>query len=89
MNSQFRFFRRFPWHVATRRAYGSDLFIVIGSSLVVYPAALMPQYAFEAGAKLVIVNLSETPMDHLATVRITGKAGEARAAIIARLKKGE
>jgi NAD-dependent deacetylase len=40
-----------------------DLFIVVGSSLVVYPAAYMPAVALEAGAKLVIINQGETPFD--------------------------
>jgi NAD-dependent deacetylase len=53
-----------------------DLFIVIGSTLIVYPAAYMPVYALEAGAKLVIVNLSPTPLDSRATLLINGKAGE-------------
>ncbi len=41
---------------ATQRSGSSDLFIVIGSSLAVYPAAYMPLYAREAGADLVIIN---------------------------------
>lgn len=61
---------------ATFRSCGCDLFIVIGSSLVVYPAASMPIYATNAGAKLVIINLSSTPMDQQATVLIRAKAGE-------------
>ncbi len=61
---------------ATSRSYSSDLFIVIGSTLVVYPAAYMPIYAINSGAKLVIINLSSTPMDEKATVLIRAKAGE-------------
>jgi NAD-dependent deacetylase len=60
---------------AEQRAKDSDLFIVVGSSLVVYPAAMMPLHAKRAGARLVIVNLSETPHDPLADVRIAEKAG--------------
>ena len=37
---------------ASRRAMAADLFIVIGSTLVVYPAAYMPLYAVRAGARL-------------------------------------
>ena len=40
-----------------------DLFLVAGSSLVVYPAAEMPRVALQAGAKLVIINQGETPYD--------------------------
>jgi len=72
---------------ASRRAMASDLCIVIGSTLVVYPAALMPVYAVESGAKLVIVNLSSTPMDHQAAVIIRAKAGEAMTIIAQRVKE--
>ncbi len=61
---------------ASRHSRDCDLFIVIGSTLVVYPAAYMPTYAREAGAKLVIANLTSTPLDHYATLVIHGKAGE-------------
>jgi NAD-dependent deacetylase len=63
-----------------------DLFIVIGSTLVVYPAAYMPMYAVESGAKLVIINLSPTPMDSNAAVLITAKAGEAMGRIVEKVK---
>ena len=62
------------------------MFFVIGSTLTVYPAALMPEYAVQAGAELVIINLSETPMDSLAAVLIPAKAGEAMKAIINAVK---
>jgi NAD-dependent deacetylase len=74
-------------HEASQRAYGSDLFIVIGSTLVVYPAAYMPIYAVQAGAKLVIINLSATPMDHQAAVLIRAKAGETMTRIVQRVKE--
>ncbi len=61
---------------ATSHSQSCDLFIVIGSALVVYPAAYMPAYAKDAGAKLAIVNLTPTPLDRYATVVIHGKAGE-------------
>lgn len=41
----------------------SDLFIVLGSSLTVTPANMFPMIAKEQGAKLVIVNREDTPMD--------------------------
>ncbi|MBA7474931.1 NAD-dependent protein deacetylase [subsurface metagenome] len=70
---------------ATSRAYKCDLFIVIGSTLIIYPAAYMPEYAVERGAKLVIINLSPTPMDERATVLIRAKAGEAMSGVVKRL----
>lgn len=54
----------------------SDVFIVVGSTLLVQPAALMPEYAKNAGSFLVIINLSETPYDNVCDVLIRGKAGE-------------
>jgi NAD-dependent deacetylase len=72
---------------ASHRSSGCDLFIVVGSTLVVYPAAYMPIYAVQAGAKLVIVNLSSTPMDGEATVLINAKAGEALSRIVAKVRE--
>ena len=72
---------------ATFRSYKCDLFIVIGSTLIVYPAAYMPAYAVNAGAKLVIINLSTTPMDREAAVLIRAKAGETMLRIIQKVKE--
>lgn len=47
-------------------ARSSDLFFAIGSSLVVQPAAGLPQVARQAGAKLVIINRDVTDQDDLA-----------------------
>lgn len=59
-----------------------DLFIVIGSSLVVYPAASMPLIAKHAGAKIVIINYTPTEMDHQADVLIHAKAGAVMESIL-------
>jgi NAD-dependent deacetylase len=72
---------------AGRRARSSDLFIVIGSTLVIYPAAYMPQYALQSGADLVIINIGETPLDHRATVCISASAGDTMAAIVNKVKE--
>jgi len=71
---------------ATRRAQNCDLFIVIGSTLVIYPAAYIPTYAREAGAKLAIVNLTPTPFDHYAEVVIRGKAGEIMSKVMEKVR---
>lgn len=71
-----------------RRARGCDLCIVLGSTLVVYPAALMPMYAQREGARLVIINLGPTELDRLAHIRIEGKAGEVTPKIIQKAKEG-
>ena len=52
-----------------------DLFIVLGSSLVVYPAAGFPEYAKRLGAGLVIVNREPTPLDTLADLAIRREIG--------------
>ena len=54
----------------------SDLVLVVGSTLVVYPAAGLPEIGVASGARLAIVNMSETPLDDLATVLVRGRAGE-------------
>ncbi|MCB1473367.1 MAG: NAD-dependent deacetylase [Rhodobiaceae bacterium] len=63
-----------------RRALGetlaSDLFIALGSSLVVMPAAELPAIAKQNGAALVIVNNEATGLDALADLAIRGDIGE-------------
>ena len=71
---------------AIKHSRNCDLFIVIGSTLVVYPAAYMPVYAVESGAKLVIINLSSTPLDAKAEALITAKAGDAMGRIVEKVK---
>ena len=51
---------------ATGLARSADVMLAIGSSLVVEPAASLPRIAQAAGARLVILNRDETPLDHLA-----------------------
>ena len=53
-----------------------DLFIVLGSSLVVYPAAGFPMMAKQNGAKLVIINRDPTDQDALADLVIHESIGE-------------
>jgi NAD-dependent deacetylase len=72
---------------ATWHANHCDLLIVVGSSLVVYPAAYMPIYAKESGARLVIVNLTPTPADETADVVIRSSAGEVMGRILAEVKR--
>ncbi len=69
---------------AFEAAGACDLLIVIGSSLVVYPAAALPDEAVRAGADLVIVNREATDKDHLARALVRGAAGESMS-LIARL----
>lgn len=52
-----------------------DLFIVIGSSLVVYPAAGFPELSKRLGADLVIVNREPTPLDDIADLVLHREIG--------------
>jgi len=60
-----------------------DLFLAIGTSLGVYPAAELPATALRAGAKLVILNAQETPYDQYATVLVREPLGTVLPAIVA------
>ena len=53
-----------------------DLLIACGSTLIVEPAASIPRLAKERGARLVIVNLTETPLDCFADLIIHASIGE-------------
>jgi NAD-dependent deacetylase len=53
----------------------SRLCVVIGSSLVVYPAATLPEVTLDAGGRLAIVNHTPTHLDHLATFVSRQSAG--------------
>ena len=65
---------------AMRRArnatLGCELFVAIGSSLVVHPAAAFPMLAKENGASLVIVNRDPTPLDAVADLVLRQDIGE-------------
>ena len=64
-----------------------DLFIAIGSSLAVFPAAYMPVHAKDGGAKLVIINIGSTVYDSRADILIDGKAGETMESILKNVKE--
>jgi NAD-dependent deacetylase len=61
-----------------------DLFLVLGSSLVVYPAASMPRIAKNSGATLVIINIDPTPMDDIADLVINDSASKVLSTAIKR-----
>lgn len=60
---------------AKAMADNADAVLVVGSTMGVYPAALVPLSAVQRGAPLVIVNLGATEHDNMATVRISASAG--------------
>ena len=62
-----------------------DLMLVVGSSLIVNPAARMPLLAKQAGARLAIINRTPTPLDLLADVRVVADAGPSLAELASAL----
>ena len=77
---------------ALRRAFiaaqTSDLMLVVGSSLVVQPAARIPEIAVASGARLAIINNEPTPLDGLADVIVRGSAGAVLSALADALLAG-
>lgn len=59
----------------------ADLVFALGSSLVVHPAAGLPEYAHATGAKLVIINRDPTPVDSKADLVLNASLGETLSAI--------
>ncbi|MBS3756195.1 MAG: hypothetical protein KGY56_10910 [Desulfobacterales bacterium] len=64
----------------------SDLFVVLGSSLTVTPAADLPKEALNNGSTLVIVNRDATPFDSRAHLRFTEQVGEVMHRTVKQLK---
>ena len=63
----------------------ADLVIAIGTSLVVEPAASLPRLAKQHGATLAILNRTETGLDELADIRLSGEIGSTLSALDAML----
>jgi NAD-dependent deacetylase len=72
---------------ACRLSTACNLFIVIGSSLVVHPAASVPVLAKQNGARLVIINREPTICDSMADLTFQGQAGPAMSEILTYVKE--
>ncbi len=70
---------------ATDLARSCDLCLVLGSALVVYPAAGIPMLAKTNGARLVIINREPTDLDHMADLVVHNDLGPVMEAAVARL----
>jgi len=70
-----------PMMRARDETLACDLFVVLGSSLVVYPAAGFPLMAKRNGARLAIVNREETEQDQFADLVLHESIGEAMTAV--------
>jgi NAD-dependent deacetylase len=75
--------------MAARVSAVADVMVVVGSSLVVYPAAQLPQIARDRGAKLIIIDHAETALDNLADVVVRGEAGLVLSGIAAEITGDE
>lgn len=69
---------------ASEAARGADVFLSVGTSGLVYPAAALPYEALEIGATLVEINPEETPLTPHADFALRGTAGE----VLPRLVRG-
>jgi len=68
-------------HEASRWSAEADVFLAIGSSLVVEPAASLPVHAKQSGGYLAIINRDRTPLDELADVVLRSPIGQTLEAI--------
>ena len=64
------------WQNAEQAARNADVFLVVGTSAVVYPAASLVPLAARAGAKVIEINPDETPVSASVTHSLRGPAGE-------------
>ncbi|MGB5912874.1 MAG: Sir2 family NAD-dependent protein deacetylase [Promethearchaeia archaeon] len=72
---------------SNKRSKDADVFFVIGSSLVVTPAANMPGIAKKNGAKLIILNKGETPYDYATDLRFDNYIEEVLPLILIKVKE--
>lgn len=64
------------WNAAEKAAQGCDVFLVAGTSAVVYPAAGLIPLARSGGAKIIEINPETTPMSGIVDCALTGRAGD-------------
>lgn len=73
---------REPMRRAEEETLACDLFLVLGSSLVVYPAAAFPAMAKQNGARLAIVNREPTEQDAFADLAVHDEIGPVLSAVV-------
>ncbi len=64
------------WRAAAQAAAESDVFLSVGTSAVVHPAAQLVQYARGGLARCIEVNMEPTPASDVVHLSLLGKAGE-------------
>jgi NAD-dependent deacetylase len=72
-------------HRAQVAAAESDVFLAVGTSLTVYPAAGLPEVALARGARLIVMNAQDTPFDDLAVAVFRDPLGEVLPAVVERI----
>ncbi len=70
---------------AQRAAAGADVFLAVGTSLGVYPAAALPELALRNGGVLAVLNGEETPFDPLAEFVLRDRLGEVLPDLVVRV----
>jgi NAD-dependent deacetylase len=73
--------------LAEQHARHCDLMLVLGSSLVVTPAASLVGLALRSGARVVLANQGKTPYDEPVTLRVCTGIGEAIPPAVKRMKR--
>ena len=73
--------------LADHHARNCDLMLVLGSSLMVQPAASLVGLALESEARVVLVNQGETPYDRAATLRVWSGIGEVIPPAVERVRR--
>ncbi len=63
------------------------MFLVIGTSALVHPAASLPVSAKRSGAVVIEINLEETPLSPFADISLRGKSGEILPELVFRLRE--
>lgn len=64
------------WDIAVEASRKAEVFLLIGTSAVVYPAAGLVGLAHAQGARIAVINPNETPLDDLAEWVLCGRAGD-------------
>ncbi|MBI5216853.1 MAG: NAD-dependent deacylase [Ignavibacteriae bacterium] len=75
------------WNASVNAAEFADVFFVVGTSAVVYPAASLPTLARRSGAFVVEINIEPTELSNFAHEVLLGKSGEILPAIVELLRK--
>ncbi len=74
------------FRLANYKATSCDICFVVGTSAIVYPAALIPETARRAGAVLVEINIEKTNLSDLADYSLIGKSGEILLNLLTKIK---